>query len=461
MNVWNPKIIDTDKVLYVAIADAIERDIQLGILKPNEKMPPQRALAKIIGVNLTTITRAYKEAEKRGLVSGTVGSGTYVLQSEKKDIVLPGVLCSDDEIIDLGIAGSMKLEGYDLPGLLKAITEDSTFESLFDYVPSQGICRHREVASKWIRQYGLEAASDRIVICAGAMHAISCCLMGLFEPEDRIAVDPLTFTGVKNAAQLSRIRLEPIAMDSEGMLPESLESACKKHQIRGIYLMPNMQNPTAAVMSAERKQAIADIIHRYELILIEDDTYNFTNTKEQTALSALVPDRGIFICGISKALLPGLRIAFAVVPEHLLYKFIQAVTSTVWMAPPIGSELVARLIEGGTAAEIIRRKRQILAHRVRIAKEILRGFSFHTTECGMFLWLKLPEGWTDVDFENAAFMNKVRVLPAYKFHVGSQPSPNAVRISLGAVKNDEQLIKGLNIMAHILKQNPLLSSPVM
>lgn len=65
---WNPKIIDTDRVLYVSIADAIERDILAGVLKANEKMPTQRYLAKIIGVNLTTITRAYNEAKKRGLI---------------------------------------------------------------------------------------------------------------------------------------------------------------------------------------------------------------------------------------------------------------------------------------------------------------------------------------------------------------------------------------------------------
>jgi DNA-binding transcriptional MocR family regulator len=250
-------------------------------------------------------------------------------------------------------------------------------------------------------------------------------------------------------------------MDSEGMIPESLENTCKKYQIKGIYLMPNMQNPTAAVMSTERKQAIADIILRYGLTLIEDDIYNFTNTKERTALSTLVPDNGIFICGISKALLPGLRIAFTVVPEQLLYKFIQTVTSTVWMAPPLSSELVTRLIESGAAVEIVNKKRQVLAHRLQLAKAILKGFSFHTTESSMFLWLTLPEGWSCGDFENTALMNKVRVISAYKFYVGNQQPPNAVRISLGAVKNDEQLVKGLNVLVRILKQYPLLTSSVM
>ena len=458
---WNPKIIDTDKVLYVAIADAIERDIHLGILKPNEKMTPQRSLAKTIGVNLTTISRAYKEAEKRGLISGTIGRGTYVSQNDKKSITLPEILSSDDEIIELGLVGSMKIEGYDLSKLLKDVADDNILDSLLDYVPSQGILKHREAAAKWIKQYGLNVNPDRIVICAGAMHAISCCLLGLFEPGDRIAVDSLTFTGFKNAAQLSHIKLEPIAMDLEGMIPESLENMCKKFLIKGIYLMPNMQNPTATVMSIERKQAIADIILRYKLILIEDDIYNFANMTERTALSSLVPDKGIFICGISKAFFPGLRIAFTVVPEQFLYKFTQTVTNTVWMAPMISSEIVARLIESGTAVEIINKKKQVIAHRLQLAKATLKGFSFQIAENSMFLWLNLPEGWSCADFENTALMNRVRVISAYKFYVGSQLPPNAVRISLGAVKNDEQLIKGLNVLVRILKQYPLLTSPVM
>jgi DNA-binding transcriptional MocR family regulator len=79
----------------------------------------------------------------------------------------------------------------------------------------------------------------------------------------------------------------------------------------------------------------------------------------------------------------------------------------------------------------------------------------------VFLWLTLPEGWSCADFENTALMNRVRVISAYKFYVGSQLPPNAVRVSLGSVKDDAQLIKGLNILVRILNQNPLLTSPIM
>ncbi len=63
---WDLRIIDTDKSLYTALADAVERDVRAGILKAGEKLPAQRDLSKKVGVNVTTVTRAYKEAEKGG-----------------------------------------------------------------------------------------------------------------------------------------------------------------------------------------------------------------------------------------------------------------------------------------------------------------------------------------------------------------------------------------------------------
>ncbi|WP_379970950.1 PLP-dependent aminotransferase family protein [Ectobacillus sp. sgz5001026] len=458
---WNPKVIDTDHVLYVAIADAIERDIYLGVLKPNEKMPPQRSLAKVIGVNLTTISRAYKEAEKRGLISGTVGSGTYVLPINKKEFALPDILKKDEEIIELGLVGSVKIEGDAISKHLSEIAEDSMLDTLLDYGPCQGIQRHREAAARWMKQYGMKEDPDHVVLCSGAMHAISCCLLGLFAPGDRIAVDVLTFTGFKNAAKMNHMKLEPVAMDEEGMIPESLESLCERVQVKGIYLMPNMQNPTATAMSAERKNTIAAIIRKYNLILIEDDIYNFTNTQEQTALSSLVPEQGIFICSISKLLFPGLRVAFAIVPDRYLYKFTNAVTNTIWMASPLSCEIITRFIESGAARDMTMKKRRVIARRLALAKEILSGYSFQTVDSSMFLWLTLPDGWTDAEFEHIALLHKVRVIAANKFSVGNHEVPRAVRISLNSVESDEQLTKGLHILVRMLKQDPMLSVPIL
>lgn len=456
---WSPKFIDTDKVLYIAIADAIETDINNGILRANEKMPPQRSIAKIIGVNLTTISRAYKEAERRGLISGIIGKGTFV--SKKTKLISLQENLNDDEIIELGTIGAIRDDEYNLSELLEEIAKKEDLNDLFDYIPSQGMLEHRKIASNWINQYGVKSSTENTVVCAGAMHAINCCLLGIFRYGDRIAVDSLTFTGFKNSAQFNNIKLEPVLMDSEGMVPEELENLCQKFQIKGIYLMPNIQNPTATSMSNSRKEAVAKIILKYNLILIEDDIYNFTNLSAKTALSSLVPENGIFICGLSKTFFPGLRIAFVSVPEQYLYKFVQAVTNTIWMTPPICAEITTRLINSKIILNLIRNKNNIIISRIKIVRDILKDFDFLMAENGMFLWLNLPEFWSPLELENIALINKVRIIPAYKFYVGNQTPPKGIRISLVSVKNNEQLIKGLNILVKILKQNPQMMLPIM
>jgi len=75
---WIPRIDKTDKPKYIAIADALETDIKCGNLLPGQQLPPQRELADRIRLNVSTISRAYREGERRGLIGGTVGRGTFV-----------------------------------------------------------------------------------------------------------------------------------------------------------------------------------------------------------------------------------------------------------------------------------------------------------------------------------------------------------------------------------------------
>src|SRR4051795_1623675 len=67
--------------IYQTIADQIGRESETGRLKPGTRLPTQRSLAKQLGVTLTTVTRAYDEAQRRGLLSGEVGRGTFVRPS--------------------------------------------------------------------------------------------------------------------------------------------------------------------------------------------------------------------------------------------------------------------------------------------------------------------------------------------------------------------------------------------
>jgi len=446
---WKPSELNTDITLYVAIADAIEKSIHNKDLLPGEKMPTQRHIAEVIGVNLTTVTRAYNLAKKRGLLKAVTGKGTFVADPE--DQFLPHVRQDSNGIIDFGLVGSIKGNTRLVESILKDLPSTVNLDELLSYIPSQGMMRHRISGAKWVGYHGYEVTGEDVLICSGSMHAINCTLSSLFSYQATIAVDQLTFTGFRNACGLNDINLMPVAYDEFGMIPEALDQACQKQKIDGIYLMPNLQNPTAIAMTTERKSAIATVIRKHNLLLIEDDIYNLM-TGDSRPMANLLPDQTIYICGTSKTLYAGLRIAFVVVPKRLQDKFIQSITATVWMASPIGAELVSQLIERGLVESIMEEKRKIIKERLEITLNMLKDYQVSSSAFGPFLWLTLPDYIDASEFEHIALIHHVRVVSAKKFAVGPNTS-NAIRLSIINVDNIEELKKGLYKLLQLLK-NP-------
>ena len=78
---WTPKLEDSNRPIYTEIARQLEHDIESGVLKPGTKLPPQRELADFLDINLSTVSRAFKLCADRGLLTGCIGSGTYVSYS--------------------------------------------------------------------------------------------------------------------------------------------------------------------------------------------------------------------------------------------------------------------------------------------------------------------------------------------------------------------------------------------
>jgi DNA-binding transcriptional MocR family regulator len=459
---WNPKIIDDDKSLYLAIADALEHDIRGGLLKPGQKMPTHRELADIIGVNVTTVTRAYKEAERRGLITGTVGRGTYITADYGTDSAIMRIGEKPSQMIDLGPVLPLYHCEPDISKLIEKLVKDRQVNRFLRYSDPLGLPEHRETGAHWVKRFGITANSDNIVICAGAQHALTCCLSSLFEAGDRIAVDCLTYSGFKAVAKSLSIKLEPIPIDQEGMTPESLEAACRRNPVQGLYVMPSVQNPTNASMSLTRRKELAVIAERNNLIVIEDDIYSFTSQNTLPALSTLVPENSIYIAGVSKAFYAGLRVSFVVAPKRLRLRIAKAVLNTIWMAPPLNTAIVSECIKDGTADAIISAKLQEAARRFAMAREKLSGYSFAGPSSGYYIWLSLPAQWSSGnEFEMRARDAGVNIFGAEKFIVGSMLPPPAVRISLSGPETNGELVQGLNIIAGILAGEFLDLNPIL
>lgn len=451
MTIWTPETLETEGPLYKGLADSIERDVYSGRLKPGQKLPTHRDLADALGINVSTITRGYREAERRGLVAGTVGRGTFVASDATTASAMVSVEPHSPGLTEMGLVTPLYQHDPDVAEALLRLGRRKDLARFLKYTDPAGLRAHREAGVQWAARYNMHPTPEDMVVCAGAQHALSCSLNALFQPGERIATEYLTYPGVKSLASMNGLRLVPIPMDELGMTPDGLDTACRRHEIRGLYLMPDFHNPTTATMPEGRRDELAEVALRHGLLLLEDDAYALTCGKQGTPMATRMPESSVHFSGVSKGFWAGLRVAFVTAAKPLRRKLVEAVLNTIWMAPTLNAELVATWIGDGTADRVLQEKKNEAARRIALAREILPPGSFRAQPSGFFIWVKLPKPWAGSRFEARAREAGINLFCAEKFVVGDAVAPRAVRMSLTGARSHEELRSGLETVRELME----------
>jgi DNA-binding transcriptional MocR family regulator len=435
--------------IYQTIADQIGREIESGRMKPGSRLPTQRALARQLGVTLTTVTRAYEEAARRGLLSGEVGRGTFVRPTA---VEIEG---PEQGVLDLAVNALLPLPyAEELADRLAAAIPRSAGARVFGYQPQAGARHNRAAGAAWIGSTGLDAPTDRVVVTAGGQHAILLSLMAIASPGDEVLVEEFTYPGISDLASHLHLRLRTLPMDKEGIRPEVLDEACCKGKPAALYCMPSFQNPTAALMSGPRRREVAAVAVRHQLTVIEDDVYGYLSA-DAKPLSAFLPEANFFyITSTSKSIAPGLRIGYLLAPPTMIERLSLAVLRTVVIAPPVTAELATSLITEGVATRIVEWKRKEIAARQEIATRVLQGLSIQTHPMSPHIWVTLPEPWQAEAFVARARHGGILLTGAESFAVGHQTDLQAVRIALGPPATRLALEEGLTQLMRIIHHTP-------
>ena len=454
MTIWIPDLSTSSGPRYMAIADALASDARNGKLKAGERLPTHRDLAYRLGVTVGTITRAYAEAQRRGLIEGHVGRGSFLAQP----VNLPaGFGQSEHEpagLIEMSLAfPPPRANDSLLHGTLAELARQPGVSRLLDYQPHGGMAHHRAAGAAWIETHGLSVPSDRIVVTAGAQHGLAICLGALLRPGDTLLTEPLTYPGIRAIAELFKVRIESVAMDEEGIMPEALEAACREGSPRALYCIPTLQNPSGAVMSHTRREEIAAVLRKYRLPFIEDDIYRFLVDSPPPPLSAYVPELGHYLLGSSKGIAPGLRVGFLAVPQGQSAPVIAALRGTTWMAPPLSAEIAARWINDGTAAELARAQREAAIERQKIARRMLTGFDYRAHPNSFFGMLYMPSNWRAPDLVSAAARQGIRLRAAEAFAT-DQAAPQAIRLCICSLADISRMIEGIGRIVALLHEGP-------
>ena len=448
---WTPQL-HPDLPRFRAIAEALASDIESGALPVGTRLPPQRDLARALGVAIGTVTRAYSLAEDRGLVRGEVGRGTYVGSHPDR---LPFGDTGESATGGINLAMNWPLDGLnpDLSPVLARLSREGELDPLLRYQPNLGLARHRAAGARWIEGHGHRVDPDRIALCCGGQHAIAVALSALARTGDTILAEELTYPGLRAAADFLGLKVCGVAMDHEGVIPDALDQACRSRRPKALYCTPTQHNPTTATQSTRRRAELVEVTRRHGVAILEDAIHQLLPEDPPAPVASLAPESTYLIASPSKVVAPGLRIAYLAAPAEAQGCLSQRLWTTTWMAPPLAAEVLTRWIEDGTAQATVAAKREELRVRNTLARELLPAAHLRTSATGLHAWLDLPRPWRDSSaFVQAAQARGVALSSSHAFHVGLGSPAAGARLSLCAPRERGVLRRGLEQVAALLAE---------
>jgi DNA-binding transcriptional MocR family regulator len=224
-----------------------------------------------------------------------------------------------------------------------------------------------------------------------------------------------------------------------------------------VFCMPTLQTPMGSVMPEERRDAIAEIVRKHDAFLVEDDAYAFLFTSPPRPMSLRIPERSFYVVSFAKCLAPGLRVAAMIAPDSYRDRCNNAIRATGWMATPVMSEVISRLIHNGDLLRQVRRKRDKAAMRNEIATRVLGEWlpPLITPPC-FHRWMPLPAGRTVLALVTQAAHAGITLAPPGALQQVDRGTLG-VRLCLGHPPTETELEKAMTDIRHILDMTETIS----
>ena len=429
---------------YLSLVSAMASDVASGRLRAGDCLPPHRELALRLGLSAGTVAKAYAEARRRGLVEGSRREGTRVRYAGGLDRMLP-------ESYRINFASSYPSPSFG-PDLASALTLlQRRGADLIAYPPKAGHDRHRAVAASWLQLLGIGSSDQPALPTAGAQHGLSVAIAALLESGDAIAAASLCYPGLMAAARLRGVQVVGVPHDEHGLDPDELNSLCRHREIRALYCTPSAANPTGHTMPPARKEALARVAAEHGLVVIEDETHRSYLERPSPPIAAVLPERTVLLVSVSKVLLGGVRVGFAVAHAAMAAQLRLTLQADLLATSALDLDLVAALVESGEAGRVIARRRAQVRRRKELAARVLGEIAAPARQRdGPFLWLETPSSMTSESVAGLTEARGVSVAPASAFATSGRGYRDGFRVALTAPAEDADVERGLMILRDVL-----------
>ncbi|SCY04573.1 MocR-like pyridoxine biosynthesis transcription factor PdxR [Alkaliphilus peptidifermentans] len=462
--------------LYVQLYKMIKELILLGHLKEADRLPPVRAMSKMLEINNVTVVKAYEILEKEGLVYKKIGSGTYIskqlinqlneVDQESKQqtnirsqLMEQGHIKVEKNMINFASA-TPSADLFPVEDFKQVLNEvlDRDKGYAFDYQEGQGYYQLRKILKDYIFHYGIKSEVENIQIISGAQQGIDIISKALVNYGDYVLIESPSYTGAMAAFNSRGAKMIDIPLQKDGLDLDILEKKIKTHKPRFIYVMPNFQNPTGISYSPGKKKELLKICKNYNMYIVEDDYLSDLNfySEDNTTLKKLDEDElVIYIKSFSKIFMPGLRLGFLVIPSKLHENLLMAKHTTDISTSGLLQRAFELYLDKGIWQQHLKYMEDKYKERFVVMKESIKEYfpeyiSYSLPLGGVNFWFKLPKGFSSKELYERSVVKNIIFAPGNLFFMNNNDE-GYFRLSIAAV-NPSEIKYGIKILSIVIRE---------
>ena len=434
-----------NRSLYEALYDNIRQDILNGNLTDDERLPSKRALARHLGVSITTVENAYERLQNEGYIYSKAGSGFFVEPRPEQprqgvapsgffygasvapndyphpmastmgrytgDLVRSENEEEEEERFSIDFKGnSCSLSLFPISvwtKLMRQILSDSNRE-LFADIPYNGLLSLRQAIADYLRRYrGMKVSPSQIIIGAGTEFLYQR-LIQILGPATVFAFEDPGYKKLSHICNRSGLATQFIPIDSEGLSVRAL----RQTYTTTVHVSPANHFPTGTIMSLRRRNDLLNWAAESPYRFIVEDDYDSEFTSSQDLIMPLYSldrhQRVIYINTFSKVLVPSIRISYMILPEILMQSYRQSLGFYACTASGFEQQTLARFINEGYMERHVDRlknyygkKRQMFIDALQ-ESPLSKRISVMTGSAGTHLLLPVNTRMTDKEIHRAA-----------------------------------------------------------
>ncbi|HEV1996145.1 MAG TPA: PLP-dependent aminotransferase family protein [Candidatus Acidoferrum sp.] len=494
--------------LYVQIRDQLRAMVHSGELRPGDRIPASRELARHLGVHRTTVANAYAELESEGLIQGHVGRGTFIRENGSTGAPIgkghafgigsaspvlapaPGATSNGHLRWDTLFADERGEEALSrlMPAVPAGAISFIVARPAAEYFPidkltacaqaalkhdghrvlqlgsSDGFAPLKRALCDLLKREGIKAKEDQILVSAGCQQALDLLSKAFLRPGDAVILENPTYPGALAVFSAARVRclgvnVRTVSSDSAGagIDLEALETTLVQNRVKLIVVTPDFQSPTGTTMPVGARRRLLDLATRHQVPIVEDHIYARLHFRSEPLPSLKSLDRNgivIHVDSFSKIAFPGLRVGWIVAPETVIDRLRLVKQYTDLHTDQLAQATMAEFVQQGFLEKHVKAMRRVYASRLSVLLDSMErhmpeGVEWTRPEGGMCIWVTLPPGFDASELSVHARERGVLFSPGRYFYV-QVPRPNAFRLGFAGV-DERKIARGVEILGEELR----------